>query len=130
MPKSQIPWPLRLVMIAVLILAGLTESRASDGRGPRFGLTVTSLTPGTLQELGLPPDTPGVVVSNVSRPSVAEEAGLRKGDVIQEVNGNRVANIVKYEEAMQSVDTMVMFLINRKGEHVYIALEGPAEPVR
>jgi S1-C subfamily serine protease len=120
MPKSQIYRPLRVVMIAVLMLAGLVQSRANDGIGPRFGLTVSSL----------PEDTPGVVVSDVKSGSVAEAGGLRVGDIIQEVNGKAVTNLADYEYAMRDVDTMVMFLINRKGEHSYVALEGPAEPAR
>jgi len=130
MPKGQIYWPLRVAMIAVLVLGGLIQSRASDGIGPRFGLTVSSLTPAILQALGLPADTPGVVVSDVNAGSVAEAGGLRIGDVIQEVSGKGVANLAEYEDAMRDVDTMVMFLINRKGEHSYVALEGPAEPAR
>jgi S1-C subfamily serine protease len=130
MPKSQIHRPLRVAMIAVLILGGLAQSRANDGIGPRFGLTVSSLTPATLQALGLPADTLGVVVSDVKARSVAEAGGVRIGDVIQEVNGNGIADLADYEYAMRNVDTMVMFLINRKGEHSYVALEGPAEPAR
>jgi serine protease Do len=130
MPKSQIPWPLRLAMIVVLMLAGLVQSRGSDDNGPRFGLTVTSLTPAYSQALGLPAETVGVVASDVKAGSVAEAGGLRIGDVIQEVNGSAVATMADYEHAMRDVDTMVMYRINRKGEHSYVALEGPAEPAR
>jgi S1-C subfamily serine protease len=133
MPKSQIRWPLLLALIVVVMFASLAvaaETALRDSHGPRFGLTVSELTPAILRMLGLPADTPGVVVSHVQAGSVAEEAGLRMGDVIQEVNRKAVANIVEYRKAMQSVDTMVMFRINRKGEHAYVALEGPAEPVK
>jgi S1-C subfamily serine protease len=120
MPNSQIAWPLRLAMIAVLVLAGLTESRANNRVGPRFGITVSSLSA----------DTAGVMVSDVKVGSVGEAGGIRIGDIIQEVSGEPIANIAEYENAMRKVDTMVMFLINRKGEHSYVALEGPPEPVR
>jgi serine protease Do len=106
------------------------DTARRDSHGPRFGVTVTALTPAILRTLGLPAGTQGVVVSDVQPGSVAEEAALQTGDVIQEVNRKAVANMAEYEKAMQSVDTMVMFLINRKGEHSYVALEGPAEPVR
>lgn len=98
--------------------------------GPRFGISVDPLTPGLLRELGLPPDTEGVIISDVQPGSVAEEAGLRLGDIIQEVNRKRVTNMSEYRKAMEGVDTMVMFLINRRGEHAYVALEGRREPVR
>jgi serine protease Do len=140
MPNSQIKWPLLMALIVVLVLAGLAETQAQkaqgwagaarDSHGPRFGLTVSELTPSILRALGLPSGTQGVVVSDVESGSIAEEAGLRMGDIIQEVNRKPVANIREYAKAMQGVDTMVMFLINRKGEHVFVALEGPAEPAR
>jgi hypothetical protein len=50
--------------------------------------------------------------------------------VIQKVNHKPAANMAEYEKAMQSMDTMVMLLINRRGHLGYVALEGPAEPVR
>ncbi len=106
------------------------EPNQRETTGPRFGLTVDPLTPAALRELGLPPNTEGVVISDIERNSVAEEAGLRPGDIIQEVNRNRVANMNDYRKAMQAVDTMVMFLINRKGDHTFVALEGRAEPAR
>jgi len=146
MQKSRIQWPLYLSAIVVLVFAGFIglspssielggEASAArtarpDTHGQRFGLTVSELTAIILRELGLPARTHGVIVSVVQPGSIAEEAGLRTGDVIQQVNQKAVANVAKYEEAMQGVDTMVMFLINRKGRHAYVALEGPAEPAR
>jgi serine protease Do len=106
------------------------DTAARDSHGPRFGLTVEALMPSILRALGLPVGTPGVVVANVEPGSIAEEAGLRLGDIIQEVNRKPVANMSEYAKAMHGVDTMVMFLINRNGEHVFVALEGPAEPAR
>jgi serine protease Do len=117
-------------------LEELQEKAAVSGRtgldthGPRFGLTVSPLTASILRSLGLPPDTKGVVVSDVRPGSIAEDAGLRTGDVIQEVNRQRVTSLAEYEKAMEHVSTMVMFLVNRNGDHAYVALEGPAEPAR
>ena len=139
MSKSQIIWRLRMVLIVLVVLTtfaeldekGVASDDANrDSHGPRFGITVTSLTPAVLRTLGLPAGTPGVLVAKVQPRSVAEEAGLRTGDVIQKVNHKAAANMAEYEKAMQRVDTMVMFLINRGGHLAYVALEGPAEPVR
>lgn len=139
MPKSQIISRLRLGVIILVVLATLVELDAKavaaddalrDLHGPRFGITVTSLTPATLPTLGLPAGTPGVVVAEVQQASVAAQAGLRIGDVIQRVNRKPVANMAEYKKAMESVDTMVMFLINRRGHLAYVALEGFAEPAR
>ena|SRR5437867_4037662 len=128
MPNSQIPWPLRVAVIVVFLLGVFVGLTAAPGAS--FGLTVNSLTSANLRDLGLPTDTQGVLVSAVRVGSVAAQAGLRTGDIIQKVNSRRVGSMAEYEKAMQHVDTMVMFVINRKGVHVVAALEGPAEPVR
>jgi S1-C subfamily serine protease len=128
MTNSPIPWPLRAAFIVLFmfgVLVGLTAAPAAS-----FGLTVNSLTSAILRDLGLPGDTRGVVVSAVRPNSVAALAGVQTGDIIQKVNNRRVGNMTEYEKAMQRVDTMVMFVINRKGVHIVTALEGPAEPAR
>jgi serine protease Do len=70
-----------------------------DAHGPRFGLTVESLNPAILRALGLPANTKGVAVSDVALGSIAEEAGLQMGDIIQEVNRKAVANMAEYDHA-------------------------------
>jgi serine protease Do len=132
MAKNKYSRQLVLAIIVIFFLVGFGESHGAmrDSHGPRFGITVLALTPSILRTLGLPEDTQGVVISEVEPGSVAEQAGLRMGDVIQEVNSHPVANVREYAKAMHDVDTMVMFLINRRGEHTFVALEGPAEPVR
>jgi serine protease Do len=116
--------------LAELEEAPVTASAPTNPRGSRFGITVNPLTPSVLRALGLPLNTEGVMVTDVQSGSVAEEAGVQTGDIIQEVNRKRITNMGEYEKAMQSVDTMVMFLINRKGDHAFVALEGPPETAR
>jgi serine protease Do len=106
------------------------EPPRPDTTGPRFGLTVEPLTSRILRELGLPPDTQGVIISDVEPGSAAEEAGLRFGDIIQEVNRRRITSVKEFRNAMQDADTMVMLLVNRQGDHAFVALEGPREPAR
>ena len=50
------------------------------------GITVETLDSDTAQQLQLPEATKGVVVTGVDPSSPAADSGLRKGDVIQEVN--------------------------------------------
>jgi serine protease Do len=109
---------------------GAAAPARRDATGPRFGLTVEPLTARILRELGLPPDTQGVIVSDVESGSVAEEAGLRRGDIIQEVNRTRVTSVREFHNAMQDADTMVMLLVNRRGDHAFVVLEGTREPAR
>lgn len=55
------------------------------------GVQAQDLTPELARQLSLPPDAFGVVISSVKPGTPAAEAGLRRGDAVQEVNRSRVA---------------------------------------
>jgi serine protease Do len=88
------------------------------------GVTVESLTPDTAQELKLPATTKGVVVSEVDPSSHAADAGLRPGDVIQQVNRQPVTNMREYTEAVGSSkkDDSVLLLVDRGGNTLFLAV--------
>jgi serine protease Do len=48
--------------------------------------------------------TQGVLVTGVKPGSAAEEAGLRRGDVILEVNRTPVATLAAYSQALNQVE--------------------------
>src|SRR3989442_6108402 len=64
------------------------------------GVEVADLTPQLRRQLELPPRISGVVVVGVEPGTPAAEAGLRRGDVIQEVNGQAVANVSQFGQAL------------------------------
>ena len=57
------------------------------------GVTVENLDAQTAQQLGLSPSVTGVVVTDIEPSSPLASAGLRQGDVIQEVNHQPVKNV-------------------------------------
>ena len=61
------------------------------------GITVETLDSDTAQQLQLPESTKGVVVTGVDPSSPTADSGLRKGDVIQEVNHAPVKNAAEFE---------------------------------
>ncbi|MFQ5716257.1 MAG: PDZ domain-containing protein, partial [Nitrospinales bacterium] len=70
-------------------------------------------------------DTVGVLVWNVAPGEPAGEAGLRRGDVIAEVNRKPVNNIAEYKRATSKLhegDT-VLFLVKRGGTSIFIAVK-------
>jgi len=94
------------------------------GAGPHIGISVDQLTPDIARQLGLPARTSGVVITSVQPGSAAEEAGLRRGDVIQEVNRKPVATPDQFLSAVrQAGGGSVLLLIERGGDHVYVMVE-------
>ncbi|MCS6952363.1 MAG: DegQ family serine endoprotease [Bryobacteraceae bacterium] len=100
-------------------------ARAESRRGSALeGVDVDDLTPAIARQLGLPRDTFGVVVTNVRPDSPAAEAGLRRGDVIQEVNRRPVTNVASFERAVrQAGSEPVLLLINRGGNTHFLVVE-------
>ena len=86
------------------------------------GITVENVTARTARQLGLPADATGVVVTNVDPASKAAEAGLKRGDVIQEVNRKPVANASDFESAMRSAKDAPLLLVSRQGTTMYLAV--------
>ena len=88
------------------------------------GVNVENLTPDTAQELKLPATTKGVVVSQVDPSSRAADAGLRPGDVIQQVNHQPVVNIREYTQALSASkkDESVLLLVDRSGNTLFLAV--------
>jgi serine protease Do len=91
------------------------------GRGTALeGVTVDNLTPDIARQLNLPPQTHGVVVVQV-RPETAA-TGLRRGDVIEEVNRRSVSTVGEYEQAIRQAGGEVLLLVNRGGSSSYIVI--------
>ena len=94
----------------------------SDGsaNGALSGVSVDNLDAQSASDLGLSPNTKGVVVTNVDPSSEAAEAGLRRGDVIQEVNRQPVKNTSDFERTMRSSKDKPLLLVNRNGSTMYL----------
>jgi serine protease Do len=88
------------------------------------GVRVENLTADVAQELKLGPSTKGVLVDSVDSGSRAAEAGLQRGDVIQQVNRKPVANVNEFRQAMNGTtkDKPVLLLVNRQGNTLFLAI--------
>jgi serine protease Do len=85
------------------------------------GVTVEDLTAQAARQLGLPASTSGVVVTDIDPSSALAAAGLRTGDVIQEVNHQPVKTVAQFEEAMRKAGSNPLLLVNRKGSTLFLA---------
>jgi len=55
-----------------------------------LGVDIQPVTPELAKEFGLPDESSGVMITDVTHNSAAEKAGLRSGDVIVELNGKKI----------------------------------------
>jgi serine protease Do len=88
-----------------------------------LGLTVTPMTPGTAQQLGLPASTQGLAVESVDPSGPAAEAGIQAGDVIEQVNRTKVTSADDLRKALAaSANRPPVLLINRGGQTIFTAV--------
>jgi serine protease Do len=99
------------------------ETLASANIG-KFGLQAQDITPELMKSLELE-STDGVLVADVKFESPAGDAGIRRGDIITEVNREKVIAMKDFREKMGHIskENTVLFLIKRGGSTVYIAMK-------
>jgi serine protease Do len=93
-----------------------------------FGLKVGPITPDIARQLGLT-KTEGVVITGVEQGSAAQEAGLREGDVILEVNRQKIRNENEYRAAMEKgkPDKGALLLVGRGTSTFFVSLVEKAQ---
>jgi serine protease Do len=92
--------------------------------GSNWGLQVRDLTPDTAQQLGIQ-TTKGVVISGVKPDSPAADAGLQQGDVVLEINHNKVNSADEFAtlaRAAQKNKKSVLLLVQRGGATIYTVI--------
>lgn len=73
---------------------------------------------------GLKSSEVGIVIVRVKPGSVAEESGVREGDIVLEVNRQAVTSAKAFERIADKVpkDKAVLLLIKRQGKTMYLTL--------
>ena len=69
----------------------------------RWGLGLSDLTPDVRDQINAPSDVHGAVVEQVQPGSAADDAGLRRGDVIMQVNRQDVKDASDVKDALANV---------------------------
>lgn len=101
--------------------AKLNSNDEGGGSQTLDGVEVSPLNPQIAEQLGLPASTTGVVVSDVDPSSKMADAGLRRGDVIQEVNHQPVKSVSEFQNALKKSGDDPLLLVNRGGQTLFIA---------
>jgi len=107
-----------------------TGKNAANAQGgetensPMSGVQVDELSPDIRDQLGLKPDVKGVVVTQVADGSPASDAGLQRGDVIEQVNRQPVNSVGEYERLIREAGNQsIVLLVNRGGNTTFVVVQ-------
>jgi len=89
------------------------------------GLTVMDLSKEIVRQLGFNKDEKGVVVVRVEPGSPADDAEIKKGDIIKEINKKEIYNLEDFNRITKNIkkNESVLLFINRSGKKYYIILK-------
>ncbi len=89
--------------------------------GSLDGLTLGEITPEARRSLHLPKElTAGAVVVEVERGSAAAKTGLRPGDVVIEVNRQKVSGVERFRELYTKATGRILLLVVREGSPLFV----------
>lgn len=112
-----------IAIAATLGVAQGTASASSDRRPANrrelAGARLRTVEPGSQVS-----PSGGVVITNLDQQSRAWQAGLRQGDVITEVNREKVANLAEFNRAVVEADGIIAFTVLRNERRMMILLPG------
>ena len=107
-------------------IASSQPVRKSSKKVEFAGMTLSNVDREAAEEFGIDENIKGVVIVNVKQGSVADEKGLKKGDVIIQVNRVKISSTDELkklnEEAKRAKKTSVLMLILRNGMRRFIGL--------
>ena len=103
------------------------ERRMADARprgeaSGRFGMSVEPLTAERARELGVETKV-GVLVSDVEPGSRAARAGLRSGDVVEQVDRKAVGSVDALRAALSAGDGPALLLVHRGATTLFVTME-------
>jgi serine protease Do len=103
---------------------GEQQGQAGHGSAPGFGISLGDVTPEVARQLRLPAGTDGALVEDVEPFTPAAESGLRRGDVILEVNRQAVHSASDASRLLRQVKSGqgAFLLLSRGGNQVFVEL--------
>jgi serine protease Do len=101
--------------------ATLGVSKAPS-EGALRGITVQNLTPDVRDQLGLPPNVRGVVISELDPSSPAAQGGIQPGDVIEGINRHPVNSVTDFNRLAAEAKGQTLLRINRQGNGLFVVI--------
>jgi serine protease Do len=105
---------------------GAQNNGGGDSTAPnqKFGLTLQPFTAEAASRYGLDAEDQGLLVVRVDPAGDAASAGLRQGDLIQEVNRRPVRTLAEFSAAIQQSGTRpALLLVKRRNAVTYLTLK-------
>jgi len=93
-------------------------------RSPFQGAKVANISPAVADELHLDADTEGVVVTELADDSTAAGVGFQKGDIIVNVNNNKIGKTSDLEKATSQSLRVWRITLVRGGQQINVTLGG------
>jgi Do/DeqQ family serine protease len=100
------------------------DQRTLSGANPLDGATVVNLSPAVASESGVDPFTQGVLVTSVSSTGVAARIGLQPGDLIRQINNQRINATADIPSALSSAPGYWVLSIERGGRIITAQFRG------
>ncbi|MCX5907081.1 MAG: DegQ family serine endoprotease [Deltaproteobacteria bacterium] len=99
------------------------EPAALEKAKAELGMSVQEITPEIARQLQLP-EAAGVIVSQVGPGSVADEAGVQRGDLIREINGEAIRKLGDYQSAMNKAKQgeIIRLLVKRGDRNLFLTI--------
>ena len=103
---------------------GEESSPEADGSDSgRLGIAVQPLTTALARELGISADTQGLVVMEIDPSGPAADAGIQRGDVIEQVNQQPVRSVADLRSAIErSGKDPLLLLVNHRGTTIFVTI--------
>jgi membrane-associated protease RseP (regulator of RpoE activity) len=86
----------------------------------KWGIAVSELTPGLRAAFDIPKREKGVVIVMVLPQSAAARAGLRRGDLIKQVDRNPVESLAEFFENLNDSSRHVLLKVYRDGAEIFV----------
>jgi serine protease Do len=102
--------------------ASLRGGGGTVQEGTLRGITVQNLTPSLREQLGLPGNVTGVVISELTPDSPAARHGLQEGDVIEGINRQPVRTMADFNRLAAQVKGQTLLRVNRQGTGAYVVI--------
>ena len=109
---------------------GELKDREVVASGPskedKLGVSVQAITPEISETLGLK-SARGVIITAVQPQSPAAEGGLRRGDVVLQVNRKEIGSVEDFAKIVDAAQpgSSLLFLVRRGESNLFIALKSP-----